>query len=245
MYYNVLEAYEETRELAGRIHALHVSSGTASPHCILCDQPFPCETVQTAMTIEGITLVPMRMLRDEPSSMTREEWVTQSLQQISIALGEMIDHRSEHHLEVFEQLMHLHGLPRITQTARSWTGYSELAIGLIHPHHREPIPLWELRADLIAPSLRVKVWLEPAETSVTRPFLVDIACAAMQPVEACQLIDWWRAPGMAATATVTQELPPNGALIAEVVRTLVGATVEVAESAAAGLDWDVWSEDLD
>jgi len=245
MYYNVLEAYEETRELAGRIRALHVSSGTTSPHCILCDQPFPCETVQTAMTIEGITLVPMRMLRDEPSSMTREEWVTQSLQQISIALGEMIDHRSEHHLEVFEQLMHLHGLPRITQTARSWTGYSELAIGLIHPHHREAVPLWELRADLIAPSLRVKVWLDPAETSATRPFLVDIACAAMQPVEAAQLIDWWRAPGMAATSTVTQELPPNGALIAEVVRTLVGATVEVAESAAAGLDWDVWSEDLD
>ena len=80
---------------------------------------------------------------------------------------------------------------------------------------------------------------------MTRPFLVDIACAAMQPVEACQLIDWWRAPGMAATATVTQELPPNGALIAEVVRTLVGATVEVAESASAGLDWDAWSEDLD
>jgi hypothetical protein len=50
---------------------------------------------------------------------------------------------------------------------------------------------------------------------------------------------------MAATATVTQELPRNGALIAEVVRTLVGATIEVAESAAAGLDWDVWSEDLD
>jgi hypothetical protein len=81
-----MDIFEEAQDLARNIRALHVSSGTAHAHCVLCDQPFPCTTAQTAMSIEAIVLPPMRLISGPHDAWNREQSVVEALQQISIAL---------------------------------------------------------------------------------------------------------------------------------------------------------------
>jgi hypothetical protein len=86
----------------------------------------------------------------------------------------------------------------------------------------------------------VKLWLNPSETSATRPFLVDMMVAAMTPIEAADLIDWWKSPDKAPSCEVEYLMPPNGAVMGHIVGTLVAATVEAAHHIRPEtfLDWD-------
>jgi hypothetical protein len=238
-----MDIFEEAQDLARNIRALHVSSGTAHAHCVLCDQPFPCTTAQTAMSIEAIVLPPMRVISGQTDVWNRERSVVEALQQISIALGAMIDHRSEHHLSVFEQLSALHGLTGIVQTGFVRTGSSTLTIGFIHPETAEVIRLWALDANLLHHTVEVTVWLDPTVTASTRPFLVDMLCAAMQPLDAMALLDGWRGSDVSTRGQVTQTLPIDGEVIAETVRTLVSATIELVDQAEPVWAWDNWADD--
>ncbi len=238
-----MDIFEEAQDLARNIRALHVSSGTAHAHCVLCDQPFPCTTAQTAMSIEAIVLPPMRVISGQTDVWNREQSVVEALQQISIALGAMIDHRSEHHLSVFEQLSALHGLTGIVQTGSVRTGSSTLTIGFIHPETAEVIRLWALDANLLHHTVEVTVWLDPTVTASTRPFLVDMLCAAMQPLDAMALLDGWRGSDVSTRGQVTQTLPLDGEVIAETVRTLVAATIELVDQAEPVWAWDNWADD--
>jgi hypothetical protein len=238
-----MDIFEEAQDLARNIRALHVSSGTAHAHCVLCDQPFPCTTAQTAMSIEAIVLPPMRVISGQTDVWNREQSVVEALQQISIALGAMIDHRSEHHLSVFEQLSALHGLTGIVQTGFVRTGSSTLTIGFIHPETAEVIRLWALDANLLHHTVEVTVWLDPTVTASTRPFLVDMLCAAMQPLDAMALLDGWRGSDVSTRGQVTQTLPIDGEVIAETVRTLVAATIELVDQAEPVWAWDNWADD--
>jgi hypothetical protein len=238
-----MDIFEEAQDLARNIRALHVSSGTAHAHCVLCDQPFPCTTAQTAMSIEAIVLPPMRVISGQTDVWNRERSVVEALQQISIALGAMIDHRSEQHLSVFEQLSALHGLTGIVQTGFVRTGSSTLTIGFIHPETAEVIRLWALDANLLHHTVEVTVWLDPTVTASTRPFLVDMLCAAMQPLDAMALLDGWRGSDVSTRGQVTQTLPIDGEVIAETVRTLVSATIELVDQAEPVWAWDNWADD--
>ena len=238
-----MDIFEETQDLARNIRALHVSSGTAHAHCVLCDQPFPCTTAQTAMSIEAIVLPPMRVISGQTDVWNRERSVVEALQQISIALGAMIDHRSEQHLSVFEQLSALHGLTGIVQTGFVRTGSSTLTIGFIHPETAEVIRLWALDANLLHHTVEVTVWLDPTVTASTRPFLVDMMCSAMQPLDAMALLDGWRGSDVSTRGQVTQTLPIDGEVIAETVRTLVAATIELVDQAEPVWAWDNWADD--
>ena len=238
-----MDIFEETQGLARTIRALHVSSGTAHAHCVLCYQPFPCTTAQTAMSIESIVLPPLRVISGQTDVWNREQSVVEALQQISIALGAMIDHRSEHHLSVFEQLSALHGLTGIVQTGFVRTGSSTLTIGFIHPETAEVIRLWALDANLLHHTVEVTVWLDPTVTASTRPFLVDMLCAAMQPLDAMALLDGWRGSDVSTRGQVTQTLPIDGEVIAETVRTLVSATIELVDQAEPVWAWDNWADD--
>ena len=238
-----MDIFEETQGLARTIRALHVSSGTAHPHCVLCDQPFPCTTAQTAMSIEAMVLPPMRVISGQTDVWKREQSVVEALQQISIALGEMIDHRSDHHLAVFEQLANLHGLTGIVQTGFVRTGASTLTIGFIHPETAEIIRLWALDANLLHHTVEVTVWLDPTLTGSTRPFLVDMMCTAMQPHDAMTTLDGWRTSDVATRGSITQRLPVNGEVIAETIRTLVSATIELVDQAEPVWAWDNWADD--
>ena len=238
-----MDIFEEAQDLARNIRALHVSSGTAHAHCVLCDQPFPCTTAQTAMSIEAIVLPPMRVISGQTDVWKRERSVVEALQQISIALGAMIDHRSEQHLSVFEQLSALHGLTGIVQTGFVRTGSSTLTIGFIHPETAEVIRLWALDANLLHHTVEVTVWLDPTVTASTRPFLVDMLCAAMQPLDAMALLDGWRGSDVSTRGQVTQTLPIDGEVIAETVRTLVSATSELVDQAEPVWAWDNWADD--
>ncbi|MEY3258337.1 MAG: hypothetical protein RI954_363 [Actinomycetota bacterium] len=238
-----MDIFEEAQDLARNIRALHVSSGTAHAHCVLCDQPFPCTTAQTAMSIEAIVLPPMRVISGQTDVWNRERSVVEALQQISIALGAMIDHRNEQHLSVFEQLSALHGLTGIVQTGFVRTGSSTLTIGFIHPETAEVIRLWALDANLLHHTVEVTVWLDPTVTASTRPFLVDMLCAAMQPLDAMALLDGWRGSDVSTRGQVTQTLPIDGEVIAETVRTLVSATIELVDQAEPVWAWDNWADD--
>jgi len=238
-----MDIFEETQGLARTIRALHVSSGTAHAHCVLCDQPFPCTTAQTAMSIESIVLPPLRVISGQTDAWNRERSVVEALQQISIALGAMIDHRSDHHLAVFEQLSALHGLTGIVQTGFVRSGASTLTIGFIHPETAEIIRLWALEANLLHHIVEVTVWLDPTDIGSTRPFLVDMMCAVMQPLDAMAMLDGWRASNVATRGQVTQTLPLDGEVIAETVRTLVSATIELVDQAQPVWAWDNWADD--
>lgn len=238
-----MDIFEETQGLARTIRALHVSSGTAHAHCVLCDQPFPCTTAQTAMSIESIVLPPLRVISGQTDAWNRERSVVEALQQISIALGAMIDHRSDHHLAVFEQLSALHGLTGIVQTGFVRSGASTLTIGFIHPETAEIIRLWALEANLLHHIVEVTVWLDPTDIGSTRPFLVDMICAVMQPLDAMAMLDGWRASNVATRGQVTQTLPLDGEVIAETVRTLVSATIELVDQAQPVWAWDNWADD--
>ena len=238
-----MDIFEETQGLARTIRALHISSGTAHAHCVLCDQPFPCTTAQTAMSIESIVLPPLRVISGQTDAWNRERSVVEALQQISIALGAMIDHRSEHHLAVFEQLSALHGLTGIVQTGFVRSGASTLTIGFIHPETAEIIRLWALEANLLHHIVEVTVWLDPTDIGSTRPFLVDMMCAVMQPLDAMAMLDGWRASNVATRGQVTQTLPLDGEVIAETVRTLVSATIELVDQAQPVWAWDNWADD--
>jgi hypothetical protein len=238
-----MDIFEEAQDLARNIRALHVSSGTAHAHCVLCDQPFPCTTAQTAMSIEAIVLPPMRVISGQTDVWNRERSVVEALQQISIALGAMIDHRSEHHLSVFEQLSALHGLTGIVQTGFVRTGSSTLTIGFIHPETAEVIRMWALDANLLHHTVEVTVWLDPTVTASTRPFLVDMLCAAMQPLDSMALLDGWRGSDVSTRGQVTQTLPIDGEVIAETVRTLVSTTIELVDQAEPVWAWDNWADD--
>jgi len=238
-----MDIFEETQGLARTIRALHVSSGTAHAHCVLCDQPFPCTTAQTAMSIESIVLPPLRVISGQTDAWNRERSVVEALQQISIALGAMIDHRSDHHLAVFEQLSALHGLTGIVQTGFVRSGASTLTIGFIHPETAEIIRLWALEANLLHHTVEVTVWLDPTDIGSTRPFLVDMMCAVMQPLDAMAMLDGWRASNVATRGQVTQTLPLDGEVIAETVRTLVSATIELVDQAQPVWAWDNWADD--
>jgi hypothetical protein len=238
-----MDIFEETQGLARTIRALHVSSGTAHAHCVLCDQLFPCTTAQTAMSIESIVLPPLRVISGQTDAWNRERTVVEALQQISIALGAMIDHRSEHHLAVFEQLSALHCLTGIVQTGFVRSGASTLTIGFIHPETAEIIRLWALEANLLHHTVEVTVWLDPTDIGSTRPFLVDMMCAVMQPLDAMAMLDGWRASNVATKGQVTQTLPLDGVVIAETVRTLVSATIELVDQAQPVWAWDNWTDD--
>ena len=238
-----MDIFEETQGLARTIRALHVSSGTAHAHCVLCHQPFPCTTAQTAMSIESIVLPPLRVISGQTDAWNRERSVVEALQQISIALGAMIDHRSDHHLAVFEQLSALHGLTGIVQTGFVRSGASTLTIGFIHPETAEIIRLWALEANLLHHTVEVTVWLDPTDIGSTRPFLVDMMCAVMQPLDAMAMLDGWRASNVATKGQVSQTLPLDGDVIAETVRTLVSATIELVDQAQPVWAWDNWADD--
>jgi hypothetical protein len=195
------------------------------------------------MSIEAIVLPPMRLISGQTDVWNRERSVVEALQQISIALGAMIDHRSEHHLSVFEQLSALHGLTGIVQTGFVRTGSSTLTIGFIHPESAEVIRLWALDANLLHHTVEVTVWLDPTVTASTRPFLVDMLCAAMQPLDAMALLDGWRGSDVSTRGQVTQTLPLDGEVIAETVRTLVSATIELVDQAEPVWAWDDWADD--
>jgi hypothetical protein len=195
------------------------------------------------MSIEAIVLPPMRLISGQTDVWNRERSVVEALQQISIALGAMIDHRSEQHLSVFEQLSALHGLTGIVQTGFVRTGSSTLTIGFIHPETAEVIRLWALDANLLHHTVEVTVWLDPTVTASTRPFLVDMLCAAMQPLDAMALLDGWRGSDVSTRGQVTQTLPIDGEVIAETVRTLVSATIELVDQAEPVWAWDNWADD--
>jgi hypothetical protein len=195
------------------------------------------------MSIEAIVLPPMRVISGQTDVWNRERSVVEALQQISIALGAMIDHRSEQHLSVFEQLSALHGLTGIVQTGFVRTGSSTLTIGFIHPETAEVIRLWALDANLLHHTVEVTVWLDPTVTASTRPFLVDMLCAAMQPLDAMALLDGWRGSDVSTRGQVTQTLPIDGEVIAETVRTLVSATIELVDQAEPVWAWDNWADD--
>jgi hypothetical protein len=185
----------------------------------------------------------MRLISGQTDVWNRERSVVEALQQISIALGAMIDHRSEQHLSVFEQLSALHGLTGIVQTGFVRTGSSTLTIGFIHPETAEVIRLWALDANLLHHTVEVTVWLDPTVTASTRPFLVDMLCAAMQPLDAMALLDGWRGSDVSTRGQVTQTLPIDGEVIAETVRTLVSATIELVDQAEPVWAWDNWADD--
>ena len=80
-------------------------------------------------------------------------------------------------------------------------------------------------------------------TGSTRPFLVDMMCSAMQPLEAMTMLDGWRTSDVATKGSITQTLPINGEVIAETVRTLVSATIELVDQAEPVWAWDSWVDD--
>ena len=49
----------------------------------------------------------------------------------------------------------------------------------------------------------------------------------MQPHDAMAMLDGWRTSDVATRGSITQTLPVNGEVIAETIRTLVSATIEL------------------
>ena len=137
----------------------------------------------------------------------------------------------------------LHGLTGIVQTGFVRSGASTLTIGFIHPETAEIIRLWALEANLLHHIVEVTVWLDPTDIGSTRPFIVDMMCAVMQPLDAMAMLDGWRASNVATRGQVTQTLPLDGEVIAETVRTLVSATIELVDQAQPVWAWDNWADD--
>jgi hypothetical protein len=241
-FMEVREAIGLSQHMARNISAIHISNGSPkAAHCVSCDQEYPCLTVQFARTIETITVVVARGPQGRGSIIrNRDTLVVDALQVIAQLAEILFDQRSPEFSEIFEQLTMLHGLTGITQTGFGTDSHALFQVNLIHPRLPEPVALWSIRANLVTQQMFVKLWLNPSETSATRPFLVDMMVAAMTPIEAADLIDWWKSPDKAPSCEVEYLMPPNGAVMGHIVGTLVAATVEAAHHIRPEtfLDWD-------
>ena len=218
---DISESMSLAKYLASNISAIHISNGRVDKeHCVSCDQEYPCLTVQFSRAIEATIVIGARGPRGRSASKSNSvTMVTDALQVIAQLAEILFDRRSQEFSDIFEQLTMLHGLTGITQTGFGNDSHALLQVNLIHP--RMPVPT-------------------PLETSVTRPFLVDMMVATMTPIEAADLIDWWQAPDMAAACEVDYLMPPNGTVMANIVGALVTATIEAAQHVRAEtvLDWD-------
>ena len=107
-----------SQEMARNICSIHISNGNATaPHCISCDQEYPCSTLQFAKTIEMITVTAIRGRgTHRPMLNAMEKWVIDALQNIGHCARLLFDERSDEYSQIFEQLTLLHGLTGITQT---------------------------------------------------------------------------------------------------------------------------------
>ena len=78
-----------SQEMARNICSIHISNGNATaPHCISCDQEYPCSTLQFAKTIEMITVTAVRGPgTHRPMLNAMEKWVIDALQTSAIALA--------------------------------------------------------------------------------------------------------------------------------------------------------------
>jgi hypothetical protein len=174
-----------------------------------------------------------------------EKWVIDALQNIGLCARLLFDERSEEYSQIFEQLTLLHGLTGITQTGLGGEAHSSVQVNLIHPKFREPIPMWALKANLITQELSIILWLNPGDTSATRPFLVDLMIKSMSTLQVADLLDWWQNPDMSPSCFVDYVLPPNGLVVLETLTTLVAATTEISSQLSPDLvfDWgDVYPE---
>ena len=236
-----------TQEMARYISTIHMSNDSPTvPHCVACDQAYPCPTVQYSQTIEAITVVAARRPKSgEPLHRSREEWVTVALQNISLCCGAIFDQRGEEYSGIFEQLFVLQGLTGIIQTGYGEEAHTMIKVSLIHPDAAEPVPLWALHADLLRQNLSISLWLSPSDTMFTRSFLVDMMCKIMQPLEVSQMLDWWKEPDISPACKVDYLLPQNGEVVLDVITTLVSATVEATADTKPELvvDWDDWGRD--
>jgi len=246
-FMNIRAAIGLSQEMARNICSIHISNGnTTAPHCISCDQEFPCSTLQFAKTIEMITVTAVRGPgTHRPMLNAMEKWVIDALQNIGHCARLLFDERSDEYSQIFEQLTLLHGLTGITQTGLGGEAHSSLQVNLIHPKFREPIPMWALKANLITQELSIILWLNPGDTSATRPFLVDLMIKSMSTLQVADLLDWWQNPDMSPSCFVDYVLPPNGLVVLETLTTLVTATTEISSQLSPDLvfDWgDVYPE---
>jgi hypothetical protein len=241
-FMDISESMSLAKYLASNISAIHISNGRVDKeHCVSCDQEYPCLTVQFSRAIEATIVIGARGPRGRSASKSNSvTMVTDALQVIAQLAEILFDRRSQEFSDIFEQLTMLHGLTGITQTGFGNDSHALLQVNLIHPRMPVPTPLWSIRANLVTQQMHIKLWLNPSETSVTRPFLVDMMVATMTPIEAADLIDWWQAPDMAAACEVDYLMPPNGTVMANIVGALVTATIEAAQHVRAEtvLDWD-------
>jgi len=233
-----------SQEIARDISSIHSSNGSAiAPHCISCDQEYPCSTRRFAKVIEMITVTAIRGPgTHRPLLIAKEQRVIDALQNIGDCARLLFDNRSDEYSQIFEQLTLLHGLTGITQTGLGGEAHSSVQVNLIHPKFREPIPMWALKANLLTEELSIILWLNPRETSATRPFLVDLMIKSMSTLQVADLLDWWQTPDKSPSCFVDYVLPPNGAVVLETLTTLVAATTEISSQLSPDLAFD-WGDD--
>jgi len=210
------------------IGSLHVSNGDLkNPVCIFCDQEYPCVTIQQTETIELIGKSIGSGPGAERMSAPQKIWVAGSMKTIGLCCGRIFGDQSEEYSKIFEQLSLLHNLPGIVESGYDdfYSG-GQIQINLIAPTAVEPIPLWSLYASLIDQELSLSLWLNPSHGSSTRPFLAELMVGIMTPLASADLLDSWRSQDLTPACIVEYRLPPNGAVVLEIVKALVTATIE-------------------